>query len=177
MEREEPKTGIAYLRARFRKRFRCLPARCLVRNPPRSQRLECAVERMRARRPRIEALQPTQRRFSCGLQFITMLHGMDWKLSQIAINAHLAHYPREGGVVIAITWLIAGADSLPVKQSMSTDVSRTITWASRHESIVLLIAAPGESPSTRRRLPAGDGRGLPRSWYRRSSDVSGFRFR
>src|ERR1019366_7997091 len=62
-----------------------------------SQRLECAVERMRARRPRIGALQPTQRRFSCGLQFITMLHGMDWKLSQIAINAHLAHYRTRGG--------------------------------------------------------------------------------
>src|ERR1035441_2201719 len=58
---------------------------------------------------------------------------------------------RAGGVVIAITWLIAGA-------------------------IVLPIAAPGEFPSTRRRLPAGDGRGLPRSWCRRSSDVSGFRF-
>src|ERR1017187_9172215 len=83
-----------------------------------------------------------------------------------------------GRWVRAVTWLTAGADSFaPVKQSMSTDVSRTITWASRHESIVLPIAAPGESPSTRRRLPAGDGRGLARSWCRRSSDVSGFRFR
>src|ERR1019366_8674528 len=64
-----------------------------------------------------------------------------------------------GRWVRAVTWLTAGADSFaPVKQSMSTDVSRTITWASRHESIVLPIAAPGESPSTRRRLPAGDGR-------------------
>src|ERR1039458_1707521 len=106
MEREEPKTGIAYLRVRFRKRFRCLPARCLVRNPPRSQRLECAVERMRARRPRIEALQPTQRRFSCGLQFITMLHGMDWKLSQIAINAHLAHYRTRGAAAPCDTFII-----------------------------------------------------------------------
>jgi hypothetical protein len=73
---------------------------------------------------------------------------------------------------------IAGAESFaPVRPSMSTDVSITITCATRNASIFRRIAAPDESPSTRRRLPAGDGRGSTRSWCRRSPTASEFRFR
>src|ERR1035437_7813147 len=60
---------------------------------------------------------------------------------------------------------------------MSTDVSMTITCATRKATIFRRIAAPGEALSTHRRLPVEDGRAPAGPRCRKSSASSGFRFR